>query len=508
MGPEASRSGRAAESRACHAWSHRPVRMRATPCNQDWRSAIVPDLRSFVAGLEAEGDLVRIREPLSRHHELAAVLYELGRRGGPAAVAEHVDLAGSRVVGNLLGTRRRLARALAVAPEDVGSRVLGKQGDVVPPRQVSDGPVQEFVQCDDIDLRRDLPALVHSARDACPYITAGVVFSRHPETGELNCAVHRVGVTEADRATVALNQDPTRTHYRLAEERGLDLEVAVAIGVAPALLVAACAPPTSGSKLGFAGALAEEPVELVNCRTVDVEVPASAEWVIEGRIHHGRSVIDGPMGGVTGYYLTFPGFAMSVSAVTRRSDAVYQALHPFSSECANLVRFTAAADALERLRMVAPGVTGVSVHPGIFDDLLVVGVQKESGAQVCQILYLALSSLAHGFKLAVAVDEDVDIESVEDVVWALLTRFRPDRDVVRLEELPGGPLDPCTAAGSTVGKLGFDATRKEDVLDAWERARPPRESLLKVRGVVSGIRGATPSPFRLRAGDMDAVPNR
>lgn len=455
---------------------------------QEGDSVPTTEFRSFLTELEGEGDLLRVDEPLSRSHEVAAVLYELGRQGGPAVLMSNVGGAGAGVVGNVLGTRARFAKALNVPSHQIGAWVQKKRTESVPWRSLSDAPFREVIQKDGIDLRRDLPALVHAAKDSSPYITAGVLFSRHPETEELNMAIHRVGVVGSDEVTLVLATDPTLSHYRLAQQRKRDLEVAIAVGVAPSLLIASCTPGLSGSKLGFAGALAGEGVSLAACETVDVEVPASAEWIIEGRIDHQRSALDGSFGEVSGYYMSHPGLVMSITAVARRSDALYQGLHPVSPECANLLRFTAAADAFEKLRSVVPSVTGAEVHPGMLNDLLVVRVQKQNDAEVRQLLHLALVYLGPWFKFAVAVDEDVDITSLDDVIWALLTRFRPDRDTVIVKDIPASLLDPsCNWDEFSGSKMGLDATCKGGPPERWERALAPEECRQKAEALVGEL---------------------
>ena len=419
------------------------------------------DLDEFIARLDKAGDLVRIRQRLSTKYEIAAVLDLADKTTGQAVLFERVRGHRTPVVGNLLSRRRRLALALGVEEGELLKEYSRRVKRRVKPRQVSDGPVMQRVVERNVNILKEIPVLTHRKGDASPYFTSAVTMARDPETGASGMGIYRIQVR--GRNEVSLNfQNPPLSHFlRKAEAMGKELEVAIVVGMDPLTFIASVFPSPPGTdRFEIAGGLRSKAVELVQCRTVDVRVPAHAEFVLEGRIRPGVRVDEGPFGESWGTYREGRNPVARITAITHREKPTYHALLSFSGEETTLIGLSMEAALIGSLRAEHPGV--ISVATDRFNrSNLIVQMKKRNDAEPRKVLQRVLSG-APIVKTAVVVDDDIDPDDPYSVGFAISTRFQPKRGAVVLDGLSASSLDPSAFAGKTgtvTSKLGIDATR-------------------------------------------------
>jgi len=419
------------------------------------------DLSEFIARLDKAGDLVRIRQRLSTKYEISAVLDLVDKTTGQAVLFERVRGHRTPVVGNLLSRRRRLALALGVEEGELLKAYSKRVKRRIKPRPVSDGPVMQRVVERNVNILKEMPVLTHRQGDASPYFTSAVTMAKDPETGASGMGIYRIQVR--GRNEVSLNfQNPPLSHFlRKAEAMGKELEVAIVLGMDPLTFIASVFPSPPGTdRFEIAGGLRGKAVELVACRTVDVRVPAHAEFVLEGRIRPGVRVDEGPFGESWGTYREGRNPVARITAIAHRKKPTYHALLSFSGEETTLIGLSMEAALIGSLRAEHPGV--ISVATDRFNrSNLIVQMKKRSDDEPRSVLERVLSG-APIVKTAVVVDDDIDPDDPYSVGFAISTRFQPKRGAVVLDGLSASSLDPSAFAGKTgtvTSKLGIDATR-------------------------------------------------
>ena len=455
------------------------------------------DLRFWIRLLEREGELRRISAEVDPYLEITEIADRVVKSGGPALLFESVKGSEHPLLINQFGTERRMHLAFgAESLDDVGRR-LGDVLEMQPPqglaekvkglrklksiadsqpKRVRSGPCQEVVLQDtDVDLDA-LPIQHCWPGDAAPFITLPAVITEDPLTGGRNVGMYRM--QKLDARTTAMHwqiHKDGRADYLLAEGR---LDVAVALGLDPVTTYAASAPlPKHVDELMLAGFLRGEPVELVQAKTVDLEVPANAEIVLEGYIAKDELTPEGPFGDHTGYYTPpeqFPVF--HVTAITMRRDAIYPSIVVGKppAEDAWLGKATERIF-LPAIRMNVPEIVDYDLPvAGAFHNCVLVSIRKSFPGQAQKVMHaiwgLGLLSLT---KSVVVVDEWVDVHDYEEVFFRVCANVDPKRDVLLSE----GPLDHLDHAPSLQfygGKLGIDATHKGPA----EGARPWPEEIV------------------------------
>ena len=446
------------------------------------------DLRAFLDDLGS--DLIRIQEPLDPCFEIAALLAEV-QASGRAVLFENVKgRPGMRIAGNLLSSRRLAARALGTTEDRLIETYVERTGQRVPPVPVQGAaPVQEVVHRQPVDVAALLPLLTHHEKDAAPFLTCGMVLARDPATGMRGMGIHRMMYKGksggGNRFGVLFSNPPLSQFLANAEASGKPLEVAIALGVDPAQFIASVVKtgPRGPDKMDIAGALRGAPVELARAVTVDVEVPARAEVVIEGRILPGVREPEGPFGENTGAYFTNVSPVIEVSAVTHRKDFIFPALVPWTADVDTLLSLAGGAELLGQLKGLVRGVVDLELVPGTSSFAAVIAVRNCPGHEVRRLIHLALT-LDRRLKMLTVVDDDVDIRSSREVAWAMSTRFQPDRDTVILGGMEGYVIDPSSAGGAG-SKIGYDATRGAGT--AFDRIVLPPAAVARARAVAATI---------------------
>jgi 4-hydroxy-3-polyprenylbenzoate decarboxylase len=468
--------------------------------------AIARDLRDWIALLEREGELVRVAATVDPKLEVTEIVDRTVRAGGPALLFERPTGAQHALLVNQFGTEKRMCLAFGVESlDDVGAR-LAEVLELQPPqglaakmrglrtlKSIADsrpkvvrrGACQEVVlQGDDVDLGR-LPVQTCWPGDAGPFITLPAVITRDPRTGQRNVGMYRMQVL-GPRSTAMhwqLHKDG-RADYLFTEGR---MEVAVALGLDPITAYSASAPlPKHIDELMVAGFLRGEPVELVQGVSVDLEVPADAEIVLEGFIDKDELTAEGPFGDHTGYYTPaepFPVF--NVTAITMRREAIYPSIVVGKppQEDAWLGKATERIF-LPAVKMTVPEIVDYDLPvAGAFHNLCIVSIRKAFPGHARKVMHaiwgLGMLSLTKGI---VVVDEHVDVHDYAAVMFYVGANVDPKRDVVISE----GPLDHLDHAPTLQffgGKIGIDATAKGPQEGA--REWPPEiEMSVEVRELV------------------------
>jgi 4-hydroxy-3-polyprenylbenzoate decarboxylase len=445
------------------------------------------DLRAFIERLEREKELKRITVEVDPVLEITEIAERAVRAGGPALLFEKPK--GSRVplLINALGNERRINLALEVNEVgEIADRIRGMldfqspQGlfekiKMLPklaelgsffPKTVRSGVCKDVVKKENFSLF-DFPILKCWPQDAGRFITWPLVITKNPETGKRNVGVYRMQVFD-DRTTGMhwQTQKHGAEHFRRARMKNPDgrIEVAVAIGADPATCLAGILPiPPDLDEFMFAGFLRRDPVEMVKAETLDIEVPANSEIVLEGYVNLNEMRTEGPFGDHTGFYsLEWEYPVFHVTCVTHRRDPIYMTtiVGPPPQEDFWM------GHAVERIflpvmKMQYPEIVDVAMPAeGIFHNLMIVAIRKSYPGHARKIMN-AIWSLGQAMftKVIVVVDHDVDIQNPREVVWKTLCALDPERDI----QFVMGPVDSLDHAARIQdfgSKMGVDATRK------------------------------------------------
>lgn len=452
------------------------------------------DLRGFLAALDGSGELIHLDMELSPRFEIAAAIKHLAQHKGKAILCEKVAGYDIPVIGNL-NTRKNIARALGVAEGEIEETCRERAQNLIKPEMAASGPVQEIVEEGDINILRSLPVLTHHERDAGPYLTSALVVAKDPETGVRGMGLHRIFVKDKETIGIFLGNPPLSHFLTKAENRDKPLEIAVVSGADLLTFLASIVhtPEEGIDKFDIAGGLARKPIELVRCRTVDLEAPAHAEFVLEGYIIPNRREKEGPFGESSGYYLTYDNPVAKIKAVTSRANPIYHALVPFSGEEGVLTSLMWQAFLVPEIQKALPQVRRMEIE--VLGEFLIVQVEKkneEDGKGVIDYL------LRYPFvKIVVVVDEDVEISSWEEVKWALVTRAYFDKDIVIRHGMPGFQIDPATRGGkrdprdsrliTETSKMGIDATKPLKQAKKFEMIDVPSETNKRVLKLIEKI---------------------
>jgi 2,5-furandicarboxylate decarboxylase 1 len=438
--------------------------------------------RDQLAMLEEMGEVRHVAREVSQEFEIAAVAKRMD--GGPVLVFDRVAGYDMPVVIGIDGDRKRIARSFGETPQSLIERYMRAITEPLEAEIVSDGPVKEVVIEAPFDVREQMPILTHYELDGGPYLTTGIVIAEDPERGIRNLSYHRLQITGPDEMRGFFVPRHLRAMYEAAEAEGRPLPIAVVLGMDSAQRLAAATwgslIPLGMDELAISGALKGAPEQLVRCATIPVHVPAHAEIVLECLLMPGERVEEGPFAEYTGNYgpkTMSP--VVKIQAMTRRSDAICQALVAFTAEHHHLLGMPFEPVVLKTLRGVLPGTAGVHITNGGCGKFhAVVSIKKKHPGDGKDAILAALHAV-RDIKLVTIVDDDVDPFDPKDVEWAVSTRFQADRDLVVISGAKGNELDPSTrATGSVTAKMGIDATKPLDAGSGFEKARIPNlESL-------------------------------
>lgn len=457
------------------------------------------DLRTFVAEVRQMGpDYFRtvsktvdpIFEPCVIQQKLAA------EKRYPVLRFDNIKGSDMSLVTNFFGSYGLLGLALGVGPDEPKRKILERFRMLVekplPVAEVEakDAPVKDIVLTgDDIDLGR-LPIVRHAELNPDKYITVGCLIVRDPETGVLNAGMYRHQLKGKNQVAGMFNPSHHAGYiYRRYKELGKPMEGVLFIGHHPAAVMGALARgPIESNELEVMGALMGEPLEVTKAETVDIPVPAWAEIAIEGVMDPNEQTSDGPFSEYTGFYgpAKDPVSLMQISAITMRQDAIYHDLDPAHREHNLAGVLTFESSVYDSVKKLVPSVTGVHMPAsGTCVYTAYISIKKRVPGEAISAGLAAISA-ENGMKIAIVVDDDVDIYDEERVLWAIATHCEADRSVVTIPYAMGAHLDPSaygevrSEKGNMTTKLIIDATRPV-TLPFAERIVPPKDVWDRIR---------------------------
>ena len=421
--------------------------------------AEIHDLRSYLDALRAKGELAEIKKEVDPVHEIGSVIATLERKHGPAAYFSNVKGYSIPLTGGLLADHQKIAVALDCQTGEITDKLEAILDNPVEPVSIEKPLCQEIVlQGADADLTA-LPIPTHAPEDGGPFITAGVVVGKDPETGRQNLSFQRMHIKGKDRMGLMINEwRHLRGFLDKAEAAGKPMPIAVAIGVDPVLMIAAGF-RYDGDEIELAGAMRGRPMEVARCITNDIMVPAHAEFVIEGEVLPGVREEEGPLAEFTGHYgLLWKSPAVRITAITHRKNPIWQTLNGASFEHINLGNTLPREPLLRRMtRYVSTNVTDVHIPPYGSGFLALVQINKSNEGEPKNVAMAAMTSYVN-IKNVIVVDRDVNIHDPSDVLWAFSNRVNPREDIFIVSNSQGHELDPCSDETGVQHKMGIDAT--------------------------------------------------
>jgi len=445
----------------------------------------IEDIHEYIEELEKAGELKRVKTQVDTNLEIAEILRRTMYSNGPAILFEDVKGYEMPVLGNAFGSEKRLKIGLETSDfTEIGQRIvdmtkmeipsgflnkirklpeISKMSDVFPKLE-KNGLVTEVIN--DSPSFEKIPILKTWPKDAGKFITFGLIATKHPETGIRNLGVYRMQILDNTHALMHWQKHKRGAHHHdISKEKGKKIEVAIIIGGEPATVFSAVAPVPEGlDKYLFAGITRKKGIKTVKCKTVDLEVPANAEIVLEGYVDPFDVRVEGPFGDHTGYYTPqepFPTFTLT--GIMQRHKPVYLTTivgKPILEDA--YIGKVIERSFLPLIRMFQPEVVDFAMPAsGWFQGMAIISIKKMYPGQAKKVMMglWGLGQLALT-KIFVVVDEDVNVHDFNDVIWAITTRADAARDTIIIDNTPTDTLDPASPLVNLGSKLGIDATQK------------------------------------------------
>ena len=445
----------------------------------------IENIQCFIDELEKAGELKRVKTEVDTNLEIAEILRRVSYTNGPAVLFENVRNYEIPVLGNALGSIKRLEIGLETKDfSEIGQRIadmtkmeipsgvfnkirklpeLSKMSESFPKLEKS-GPVTDIIN--NSPTFDKIPILKSWPNDAGKFITFGLVATKHPETGVRNLGVYRIQIIDDTHALMHWQKHKRgAAHHDLLKEKNNKIEAAIIIGGEPATVFSAVAPVPEGlDKYLFAGITRKKGIKTVKCKTIDLEVPANAEIVFEGYVDAMDVRDEGPFGDHTGYYTPkepFPTFTLT--GIMQRKNPVYLTTvvgKPILEDA--YIGKVIERSFLPLIKMLHPEVVDFSMPPaGWFQGLAIVSIKKRYPGQAKKVMMglWGMGQLALT-KIIVVVDSDVNVHNVNEMIWAITTRSDAARDTIIINNTPTDTLDPASPKVNLGSKLGIDATQK------------------------------------------------
>ncbi len=445
----------------------------------------IEDTHEFITELEKNGELKRVKTEVDSNLEIAEILRREMYSNGSAILFENVKGYDIPVLGNAFGSMKRLEIGLGMTDfTEIGQRIADITKMDIPsgflnkikklpelskmassfPKTETNGPVTEITSNDaSFD---DFPILKSWPNDAGRFITLGLVATKHPETGVRNLGVYRMQVIDKTHALMHWQKHKRGAHHGdISKDRGEKIPTAVIIGGEPATIFSSIAPVPEGlDKYLFAGITRKEGIKTVKCKTIDLDVPANAEIVLEGYVDPEDIRDEGPFGDHTGYYTPaepFPTFTLT--GIMRRKDPIYVTTvvgKPILEDA--YIGKVIERSFLPLIQMLQPEVVDYSMPAaGWFQGLAIISIKKRYPGQAKKVMMglwgMGQLSLT---KMFVVVDDDINVHDMNDVIWAITTRTDAVRDTIIINNTPTDTLDPASPLVNLGSKMGIDATQK------------------------------------------------
>ena len=444
-------------------------------------------LYEYIDTLESIGKLHRVKTEVDTNLEIAEIMRRMMYSGSsPAILFENVKGYDMPVLGNAFGTMDLLKIALNLSDfREIGKRItdltklkipsnlfdklkmlprLSELGEYAP-KYVESGAVTEIIEKEKANLY-SLPILKSFPDDAGKFITFGLTITKHPETGIRNIGVYRIQVVNEKKAIMHWQTHKRGAqHYEIMKEYCKPIETAVVIGTDPSTIFSGIAPiPEGMDKFFFSGIVRKKGVKLVKCKTVDLEIPANSEIVLEGYVDPNEMRIEGPFGDHTGFYTPpdpYPTF--NLTCMMRRKNPIYLTTvvgKPVLEDA--YIGKVIEQSFLPLIQMFQPEVIDFSMPPsGWFQGLAIISIKKRYPGQAKKVMLglwgMGQLSLT---KIFVVVDHDINVHDINEVIWAITTKSDPKRDILIIDNTPTDTLDPASPILNLGSKMGIDATTK------------------------------------------------
>ena len=445
----------------------------------------INDVHELIEVLEKAGELKRIKEEVDPDLEVAEILRRTMYQNGPALLFENVKGYDMPILGNTFGSMKRLELSLETDDfTEIGKRIadmtkmevpkgvfnklkklpeLSKMSESFPNLEKS-GPVTEVI--DENPTFSKIPILKTWHKDAGKFITFGLTASKHPTTGVRNLGVYRIQIVDDTHALMHWQKHKRGAQHEIISKQTNDrIEVAIIIGGEPATMFSAVAPVPEGlDKYLFAGITRKKGINMVKCKTVDIEVPANAEIVLEGYVDSSDIRDEGPFGDHTGYYTPkepYPTFTLT--GIMQRKNPIYVTTvvgKPILEDA--YIGKVIERSFLPLIQMFHPEVVDFDMPgAGWFQGMAIISIKKTYPGQAKKVMMglWGMGQLALT-KMFVVVDDDVNVHDINDVIWAITTRVDAARDITIIDRTPTDTLDPASPLVNLGSKLGIDATQK------------------------------------------------
>lgn len=444
-------------------------------------------LSEYMDTLESVGKLHRVKTEVDTNLEIAEIMRRMMYSGqSPAILFENVKGYDIPVLGNAFGTMDLLKTALNLSDfREIGKRItdltklkipsnlfdklkmlprLSELGEYAP-KYVQSGAVTEIIEMENANLN-SLPILKSFPNDAGKFITFGLTITKHPETGIRNIGVYRIQIVNEKKAIMHWQTHKRGAqHYEIMKEYSKPIETAIVIGTDPSTIFSGIAPVPEGmDKFFFSGIVRKKGVKLVKCKTVDLEIPANSEIVLEGCVDPNEMRIEGPFGDHTGFYTPpepYPTF--NLTCMMRRKNPIYLTTvvgKPVLEDA--YIGKVIEQSFLPLIQMFQPEVVDFSMPAsGWFQGLGIISIKKRYPGQAKKVMMglwgMGQLSLT---KIFVVVDHDINVHDINEVIWAITTKSDPKRDVLIIDNTPTDTLDPASPILNLGSKMGIDATTK------------------------------------------------
>jgi len=445
----------------------------------------IEDIHDFIKELEKNDELKRIKTEVDSNLEIAEIMRRQMYSNGPALLFENVKGYEMPILANAFGSMKRLEIGLEMTDfTEIGQRIVDMTKMDIPsgllnkikklpelskmaesfPKLEKGGPVTEITSSS--ASFEDLPILKSWPNDAGRFITLGLVATSHPETGVRNLGVFRIQILDSTHAIMHWQKHKRGAHHSdISKDKGEKIPTAIIIGGEPATVFSSIAPVPEGlDKYLFAGITRKKGIKTVKCKTIDLEVPANAEIVLEGNVDPSDLRDEGPFGDHTGYYTPaepFPTFTLT--GIMRRKNPIYVTTvvgKPILEDA--YIGKVIERSFLPLIRMFHPEVVDFSMPAaGWFQGIAIISIKKRYPGQAKKVMMglwgMGQLSLT---KMFVVVDDDINIHDMNDVIWAVTTRTDAARDTIIINNTPTDTLDPASSLVNLGSKLGIDATQK------------------------------------------------
>jgi UbiD family decarboxylase len=422
-------------------------------------------MREFLKVLENDFNVIKIDEEVTVQYEVSKIMKEHPK---DVLIFNNVMESKMGIISGICNTREKIAKSISVTVPEITARIVEATEKPMPIETV-EGASKNFANSKKADLG-ELPVPTYYKKDGGAYITAGVIIAKDPETGVRNASIHRMLVKDKDHLGVRIVPRNLYTYYKKAEEMNEPLEVAIAIGMNPASLLASCTSiPITADELEVANTFQNGEMKLVKCDTVDLEVP-DCEILLEGKILAHERDSEGPFVDLTDTYdVVRQEPIIKLEKMHYKENPLYHAIMPAGNEHKLLQGLPQEPRIYKAVQNTVPTVRNVVLTEGGCCWLhAAVSIKKQTPGDGKNVIMAALA--AHpSLKHCVVVDEDVDIFDTDDLEYAIATRVKADEDILIVPGARGSSLDPRATPDGTTTKVGVDATKLLDKLEKFER---------------------------------------